>query len=741
MPPAQPQTASTTQAAAIEPNAFASESVNEDPNLQIERILSSAERTSLGAKVSRTFAKKPWLAVVKRRVEEEDEDDVISTILGGGNAKRPLRDIVDQKDAAKGEQVGAQIAEIAANVGAKHQAETESTETGSMSDPGSTGGFTNLEGFEGMSYLQGNPGATTGQTGAQASITPNERMTARKELDAQMAKSGGVVGPESVDAVTRLLTQMQDMTTMVNELTRLDPTEINEIWRQYRAYAEGLPDAPQQAEQGQINPYQAIASLLFTQVSRDARQAAQFLAVPFQHAQQRQAQQQAMFDQEYKNTIANAQKVLQGYTDQAENAYQRERDRIEGVRDIATELLDSGEKLLQYQTSRENNAATNATRVSVSEGNNRTRMALEVLRGEVAAQRDRYKDPAAASQRLFTMLTENYGLSREDAYSIAFSAQMQDYFQNMLTAARTQTENAMREPRVQQVQAQTELARARAAIIPQEIEIKRQQAAANIQRINAQIARYDSLNAADRKKLHESYADVAKAAREHMNTMRSTADALRKEASEIRDQLGNVMLDDATKAPLKTRLQQIEGEGGELQVAQAEYAQAQEEYKWAQQNYQDSIGDASDPAEAASLWERATNFAGGAASGGTFQPTQIKSAIQDVECTSNAQCAEGLTQALQNLGFRIPKILGAKATVDWALANGGRYVTTPQPGDIVWVQGPGYGGRQPNGRRSGHHVELYAGNGMVYNREVGRWSHEKVSRHRNGQVMYIRLPR
>lgn len=131
---------------------------------------------------------------------------------------------------------------------------------------------------------------------------------------------------------------------------------------------------------------------------------------------------------------------------------------------------------------------------------------------------------------------------------------------------------------------------------------------------------------------------------------------------------------------------------------------------------------------------------GAAASGGGFRPQQVEAATKNVVCRSGAQCAEGLTQALQNLGFDIPTMLGAQQTAQWAIRNGGQIVTDPQPGDIVWVQGPGYGGVQAGGRRSGHHVEMYAGNGYVWNRRNGRWTKDRVSRHTNGRVTFIRLP-
>lgn len=133
---------------------------------------------------------------------------------------------------------------------------------------------------------------------------------------------------------------------------------------------------------------------------------------------------------------------------------------------------------------------------------------------------------------------------------------------------------------------------------------------------------------------------------------------------------------------------------------------------------------------------------GAAASGGGFRPQQVEAATKNVVCRSGAQCAEGLTQALQNLGFDIPTMLGAQQTAQWAIRNGGQIVTDPQPGDIVWVQGPGYGGVQAGGRRSGHHVEMYAGNGYVWNRRNGRWTKDRVSRHTNAKsVTFIRLPR
>lgn len=133
---------------------------------------------------------------------------------------------------------------------------------------------------------------------------------------------------------------------------------------------------------------------------------------------------------------------------------------------------------------------------------------------------------------------------------------------------------------------------------------------------------------------------------------------------------------------------------------------------------------------------------GGAAnSGGRFRPQQVEAATKNVVCRSGAQCAEGLTQALQNLGFNIPTMLGAQQTAQWAIRNGGQIVTDPQPGDIVWVQGPGYGSVQAGGRRSGHHVELYAGNGYVWNRRDGRWTKDRVNRHTNAKsVTFIRLP-
>ncbi len=133
---------------------------------------------------------------------------------------------------------------------------------------------------------------------------------------------------------------------------------------------------------------------------------------------------------------------------------------------------------------------------------------------------------------------------------------------------------------------------------------------------------------------------------------------------------------------------------------------------------------------------------GGAAnSGGRFRPQQVEAATKNVVCRSGAQCAEGLTQALQNLGFNIPTMLGAQQTAQWAIRNGGQVVTDPQPGDIVWVQGPGYGGVQAGGRRSGHHVEMYAGNGYVWNRRNGRWTKDRAGRHTNAKsVTYIRLP-
>jgi hypothetical protein len=364
--------------------------------------------------------------------------------------------------------------------------------------------------------------------------------------------------------------------------------------------------------------------------------------------------------------------------------------------------------------------------------NNETKLALQLLKDEADMDRLVYKDPSVALPRLEAKLIER-GFTPEDARNYAYAAVQSDWFKNEQARAATLERLTLLPIKVQQgvaniakTQADIDYIAARSEYVRSQAEALGDDYALNLMKYGLEVDKFN------RSKETGDAQATLKGAEALLGAQQARAKVLGDQLKAAQDAFTAAAEGSPEQAQAKARVDALT----------KELATTNNDILSAVRAIDDLTGTRPQFSLGGLVQQGVQNIVGGAAaSGGRFRPEQVKAATQNVVCRSGAQCAEGLTQALQNLGFDIPTMLGAEQTARWALNNGGRIVTDPQPGDIVWVRGPGYGGRQANGRPSGHHVELYAGNGMVWNHRNGRWTNDKASRHTNGRVTYIRLPK
>ena len=377
-------------------------------------------------------------------------------------------------------------------------------------------------------------------------------------------------------------------------------------------------------------------------------------------------------------------------------------------------------------------AMTVQGRERVTGMNNETRIAQEVIKQTAAMEREAFKSPEQMAQRIYQALVAQ-GVAPERASQVAWAEVESDFYKNEQARAVTLERLTLLPIKVQQgvaniakTQADIDYIAARSEYVRSQAEALGDDYALNLMKYGLEVDKFN------RSKETGDAQATLKGAEALLGAQQARAKVLG-------DQLEQAQraLTQAENTPGEPEAQAV------VDRLRKELATTNNDILSAVRAMETLTGTRPQFSLGGLVQQGVQNIVGGAAaSGGRFRPEQVKAATQNVVCRSGAQCAEGLTQALQNLGFDIPTMLGAEQTARWALNNGGRIVTDPQPGDIVWVEGPGYGGVQANGRRSGHHVELYAGNGMVWNRRNGRWTNDKANRHVNARrVRYIRLSR
>lgn len=510
-------------------------------------------------------------------------------------------------------------------------------------------------------------------------------------------------------------------------MKQLDP-QTARIEAAKQALEALFAERPELAEQAKLSmPNEAQLGVAGLAALLQPGRAFESLAQPFQFQQQEQARQQQLNNQQFASDREEWGMMYQRATNDLNSEYKMEETRLDNVGKSIQSFDDLvADQYTQDQLTLRNRESIQG-RYTVQELKGAQDWAKEVMRQTAMTDRELLKSPEQMAMRLQQGLVQA-GYSQEAARDIAWAEVNSPYFKNL------------------QVQ---ENIRQSVELFP----VKMQQAVLNLAKTEADIRAIDArrdYTLAQANQLGETHAlnvlkyalDVEKfnrgaADKDEANALTS-AEALfttqQARAKVLSDQLKAAQSDSFAKKGTP----EYDAAYAYEQQLQIELSKTNQDIYAAAKAIEAITGKAPASGPISDMVNQA--IGGAAASGGRFRPQQVEAATKNVVCRSGAQCAEGLTQALQNLGFNIPTMLGAQQTAQWARRNGGQIVTDPQPGDIVWVQGPGYGGVQAGGRRSGHHVELYAGNGYVWNRRNGRWTKDRVNRHTNGRVTFIRLP-
>ena len=549
---------------------------------------------------------------------------------------------------------------------------------------------------------------------------------------AQRAKEIGVGDITKDRTATVAETTSQWMIQRQQLEQQLDP-QTARIDAAQQALEALFAQRPELAEQAKIMfPNEAQLGVAGLAALLQPGRAFESLAKPFQFQQEEQARQQQLNNQQFASDREEWGMMYQRATNDLNSEYRMEETRLDNVGksiqsfDDLTADLNSQEQ----QNFRAQLAANSRYTLQQLKG------AQDFARAEMqqisATQRELMKSPEQVAARIQAKLIEG-GVDPQTASQIAWAEVQSDYFKNqkvqqeieqaaqlfplemrqaVMNLAKTQED-------IRAIAARADYTTAQTSLMGREFALRQLEHALNVEKFNQGLSQnakdYDLLVA---EKLFSSQRAYATLLEEQLKNANAQVSAAAQGTPEYEAALARVQQLDIQLA--KTRQDVL-----------------------AAQKAIETLGKkpVQNPDGQVNL-TFGTVPGGAATSGGGFLPQQVEAATKNVVCRSGAQCAEGLTQALQNLGFDIPTMLGAQQTAQWAIRNGGQIVTDPQPGDIVWVQGPGYGGVQAGGRRSGHHVEMYAGNGFVWNRRNGRWAKDRVDRHTNAKsVTFIRLPR
>jgi hypothetical protein len=543
----------------------------------------------------------------------------------------------------------------------------------------------------------------------------------------------------------------RDRTSSVAETTALVMSRRQELERQadpqtaridaaQQALEALFAQRPELAEQAKLMfPNEAQLGVAGLAALLQPGRAFESLAQPFQFQQQEQARTQALNNQQFASDREEWGMMYQRAVSDVNSEYDFEQNRQANAIKNIQSFDDLTADLNSQDAQTQRTAMTVQGREQVAGMNNETQIAKTLIQVQGMMSREEFKSPEAVASRIYQSEVAK-GTPPELATEIAQAAIRSDFYKNEQARAATLERLTLLPIKVQQGLADIEATQANIDYISARADYTRRLAQATNDDYALDLLKHGLAV----QKFNESKRTNDRQAT--LTAAEKLLDARQAQAKILGDQLEKALqaLTGAEDTPNEAEAQaEVARLRKDLAVVNKDImaaAKAIEGLGFDAPKF--SLGGLNGGKDyVTGMFGNTVNVGGAAASGGRFRPEQVKAATQNVVCRSGAQCAEGLTQALQNLGFDIPTMLGAEQTARWALNNGGRVVTDPQPGDIVWVEGPGYGGVQANGRRSGHHVELYAGNGMVWNRRTGRWTNDKANRHVNARrVRYIRLP-
>jgi hypothetical protein len=492
-------------------------------------------------------------------------------------------------------------------------------------------------------------------------------------------------------------------------------------------------ERPELAEQVKLSmPNEAQLGVAGIAALLQPNRAFESLATPFRFQQEEQARQQQLNNQQFASDQQEWGLMWQRATGDLNTEISMETNRQKNVLGAIESLDQLTSDIYSQDAQTQRTAMTVQGREQVAGMNNETQIAKTLIQVQGMLSREEFKSPEAVASRIYQSEVAK-GTPPELATEIAQAAIRSDFYKNEQARAVTLERLTLLPIKVQQgvaniakTQADIDYIAARSEYVRSQAEALGDDYALNLMKYGLEVDKFN------RSKETGDAQATLKGAEALLGAQQARAKVLGDQLKAAQDafiQAENTPREAEAKALVDRLTKELATTNNDILSA----VRAMETLTGTRPQF--SLGGL--------VQQGVQNIVGGAAaSGGRFRPADVKAATQNVVCRSGAQCAEGLTQALQNLGFDIPTMLGAEQTARWALNNGGRVVTDPQPGDIVWVEGPGYGGVQANGRRSGHHVELYAGNGMVWNRRNGRWTNDKANRHVNARrVRYIRLPR
>jgi hypothetical protein len=499
-------------------------------------------------------------------------------------------------------------------------------------------------------------------------------------------------------------------------------------------------ERPELAEQAKLSmPNEAQLGVAGIAALLQPNRAFESLATPFRFQQEEQARQQQLNNQQFASDQQEWGLMWQRATGDLNNEISMETNRQKNVLGAIESLDQLTSDIYSQDAQTQRTAMTVQGREQVAGMNNETQIAKTLIQVQGMMSREEFKSPEAVANRIYQSEVAK-GTPPELATEIAQAAIRSDFYKNEQARAVTLERLTLLPGKVREqvvniakTQADIDYIAARSEYVRSQAEALGDDYALNLMKYGLEVDKFN------RSKETGDAQATLKGAEALLGAQQARAKVLGDQLKAAQDafiQAENTPREAEAKALVDRLTKELATTNNDILSA----VRAIDDLTGTRPQF--SLGGLGKSGDyVTGMFGNTVNLGGAAASGGRFRPEQVKAATQNVVCRSGAQCAEGLTQALQNLGFDIPTMLGAEQTARWALNNGGRIVTDPQPGDIVWVRGPGYGGRQANGRPSGHHVELYAGNGMVWNRRNGRWTNDKASRHTNGRVTYIRLPK
>lgn len=527
----------------------------------------------------------------------------------------------------------------------------------------------------------------------------------------------------------------------------MDPQTARIDAAQHRL-SDVLAQRPEIAEQMKLlKPNEAQLFAAGIAAMLNPGQAFNYLATPFAYQLHDQQERQDLANQQFASDQEDWRLRLQKATGELGNEYDLEQNRQNNAQKSYSDLLDYEQNIFNQEQLNQREQMRIDGRYTLQEMKGMQDYSRSLMQEMARMDREAFKSPEAVALRIQQALIAG-GMEPQQAGQFAWAEVQSDYYRNLLTQAQTANTNARTQEtltmlpfKVQQgimniakTQAEIEFIQARVPYYQALTEAVGENLAIRWAGLDLDLARLEQQG--DKAELQEVY-DRADA----MITMASgRAKLLQEQIDALESELTGLDEDDDA-----ARIAQIgamlNGTAGQMGLRE-QLGNAANDYDRAQR----LIDQASSNRSAAQAGRSAADIvSGGAAAGrGGFLSADVKKAADVVggTCRAAAQCAEGVTKTLQKLGVNIPTILGAQRTAQWLLANGGVKVANDQmkPGDVLWVQGPNYGGKQSNGRRSGHHVEIYLGNGKVYNRTTSGWKLQSANRHGNAKVTVIRPP-